>query len=262
MRFILPLTRRICLATLCGLFAGTAAAVFLFLLVWATETRDAHRVLLLGLPGAGFLIGWVYHRHGRDVAPGNNLILDEIHDPRRIVPWKMAPFILGGTVLTHLVGGSAGREGTAVQMGASLSDQLGRLFRLDQEERRRLLICGMGAGFGAAIGAPWAGAIFGQEVLHAKGIRADGWFDVAIASFAGYLTALALGAPHTAYPVLPTPESTLPLVLSVASAGVAFGLSARFFTTLTHGLEKLLARFVRYSPLRPALAGIALLPFS
>jgi H+/Cl- antiporter ClcA len=82
------------------------------------------------------------------------LILDEIHDPKKTVPWVMAPLILASTVLTHLFGGSAGREGTAVQIGASLADQISRVFKFSAADRRHILAAGAGAGFGAAIGTP------------------------------------------------------------------------------------------------------------
>src|SRR4051812_3883204 len=107
---------------LSGILAGLAATVFLWLLEFATNYREANTQIIWALPIAGLIIGLVYHHYGKDVAGGSNLIIDEIHDPKQTVPVAMAPFILVGTVLTHLFGGSAGREGTAVQMGASLSD--------------------------------------------------------------------------------------------------------------------------------------------
>ena len=155
-------------SSMCGILAGVASAIFLISLDWATKTREHHQILLIGLPFIGLLIGWIHHKFGNEASRGNNLILDEIHDPQKIVPFRMAPLILGGTVLTHLFGGSAGREGTAVQMGASLSDQLSRFFRIKNGERKILLAAGAGAGFGAAIGAPWAGVVFGMEVISVR----------------------------------------------------------------------------------------------
>ena len=106
-----------------------------------------------------------HHRFGRSVDRGNNLILDEIHDPKATVPFRMAPLVLFGTLATHLFGGSAGREGTAVQMGGSLADQLAGPFRLSREERRILLMAGMSAGFGFGVWNPtsrrcfWFGSV-------------------------------------------------------------------------------------------------------
>lgn len=192
-------------SALCGVLSGIAASIFLISLDWVTKTRTGFPAIIWGLPLAGLIIGLVYHHFGKDVAAGNNLILDEIHDPKRTVPFHMAPLILLGTVITHLFGGSAGREGTAVQMGASLSDQLTRFFKIEPEERKILLTAGAGAGFGAAIGAPWAGMVFGMEVINIGRLRLFAWFECLVASFAGYYTAVFLNAPHSAYPAIEVP---------------------------------------------------------
>lgn len=183
-----------------GLLAGIAAAIFLISLEWATNTRDRNAIIIWALPIAGFLMGWIYHRWGKDAGRGHNLILDEIHDPKNIVPIRMAPLVLSGTLLTHLFGGSAGREGTAVQMGASLSDQLSRFFKIEIDERKILLAAGAGAGFGAAIGTPWAGVIFGMEVINVGRLRLFAWFECLVASFVGYYTVVLLRAPHSHFP--------------------------------------------------------------
>lgn len=241
-----------------GLLAGAAAAVFLITLNWATNFRDQNSIIIWALPMAGFIIGWVYYRFGKDIAGGNNLILEEIHDPKKVIPIHMAPFILVGTLVTHLFGGSAGREGTAVQMGASLSDQLSHFFKIEPEERKILLAAGAGAGFGAAIGAPWAGVIFGMEVIAVGRLRLFAWFECLVASFVGYFTTLLLGAPHTIYPKFEIPGLDPKTLFFVAIAGVAFGLTARGFAQLTHAVERLNGRFISYPPLKPFLAGILL----
>lgn len=250
--------RWILFSILSGLLAGIASAIFLILLDLATRTRDAQPELIWFLPLGGFLIGWVYHHYGKDVAGGNNLILDEIHDPKRITPFRMAPFILFGTIFTHLFGGSAGREGTAVQMGASLSDQLTRWLPMEPKERKILLMAGMGAGFGSAIGAPWAGVIFGMEVLFVGRFQIIGVVECFIASFVAYATTFILGAPHTHYPLFSIPTWDWRNFVFVAIAGIAFGLSARLFVLLTHFIEHLQKRWIKYPPLKPLIGGIIL----
>ncbi len=189
---------------------------------------------------------------------GHNLILDEIHDPKNVVPFKMAPFILFGTIVTHLFGGSAGREGTAVQMGASLSDQLSRFFKMELKERKILLVAGAGAGFGAAIGAPWAGVVFGMEVISIGRIRLFAWFECLVASFVGYFTTLFLGAPHTSYPRFQIPSFDFKTVIFVIFAGILFGFSSKLFTLVAHFIERIHSRFISYPPLKPFLAGVLL----
>lgn len=246
------------LSAISGVLAGIAAAIFLHLLDWATNTRNSHHFIIWALPFAGFIVGWIYHRHGQDVMPGHNLILDEIHDPKDTVPVRMAPFVLFGTILTHLFGGSAGREGTAVQMGASLSDQLSRFFNIEPDERKILLVCGAGAGFGAAIGAPWAGVIFGMEVINIGRLRLFAWFECIVSSFVGFYTAVLLKSPHSVYPAIEIPEFDIKIVALVALAGAIFGVAALLFAKLTHGLERLEARTIKYPPLKPFIAGILL----
>ena len=244
------------LSILCGVLAGLAAAVFLISLDWATRYRTEHSILIWALPLAGLLIGSVYHYFGKDIAAGSNLILDEIHDPAKVLSYRMAPFILLGTIITHLFGGSAGREGTAVQMGASLSDQLTRIFKIEPEERKILLTAGAGAGFGAAIGAPWAGVIFGMEVLNVGRLRLFAWFECLVASFVAFFTAVLCKAPHSAYPIVEVPSLELRVLFFVAIAGIIFGLAARAFSISTHFVESLVNRWISYPPLKPFLGGL------
>ncbi|MEN9378283.1 MAG: hypothetical protein RL710_3440, partial [Pseudomonadota bacterium] len=157
--------RWLVLATLVGLLSGSASALFLLALDAATGYRESHRWIVWLLPVAGFLVGWVYLKIGQGVEAGNNLLIDEIHDPQKVVPLRMAPLILLSTVISHLFGASVGREGTAVQMGGALADQLTGLFRLRKEDRRILLMAGIAAGFASVFGTPLAGAVFALEVL-------------------------------------------------------------------------------------------------
>ena len=142
------------IASLLGIAVGSAVALFLWSLERATQLRFDHPGLLYGLPLAGLGIGLLYHVFGRSVESGNNLIIDQIHEPGGGVPLRMAPLVLIGTIATHLFGGSAGREGTAVQMGGSLADGLGRWLKQSPPDRRTLLMAGIAGGFGAVFGTP------------------------------------------------------------------------------------------------------------
>lgn len=247
------------LSLLCGVLAGAASALFLYTLDWATRVRDAEPALIWGLPIAGLFIGAVYHHFGREVAAGTSLVLDEIHNPQKVIPFRMAPLVLGGTVLTHLFGGSAGREGTAVQMGASLADQLTRIFKIESAERKALLMAGASAGFGAAVGAPWAGAIFGMEVVRVGSRpRLAGMFECVIASFAAYYVAILLRAPHSVYPRVEIPGFDVGAICLVLVAGLLFGIAARLFMLMAHFVERRLSSAVVNPPFRPFLGGCVL----
>lgn len=255
----MPLKSRIKLFILslgAGVLAGLAATAFLYLMDFATNYREGHLFLIWLLPLAGFLIGWVYFKYGRDIAGGNNLVLEEIHNPQKVLPARMAPFILISTVVTHLFGGSAGREGTVVQMGASLADQFHRFLKLTAQERRTLLMAGAGAGFGAAIGTPWAGMIFGMEVTKTGAHRWKAFVECALASFVATLTTHLLQAPHSIYPGLNLPSWDLKLFLWLTLASIAFGLTARVFIFMVHQIERLQKKWISYPPLKPAIGGI------
>ena len=160
----LSLVRWIVLGSLAGVLAGVSSYVFLDGLDRVTRYRDSHDWLIWLLPAGGLVVGLAYHVLGGRAGQGNALLIEEIHEPTGWVPRRMAPLVLGGTWVTHLVGGSAGREGTALQMSGSLSDAAARVLRLREADRRLLLIAALGGGFGAVFGVPLAGAIFALEV--------------------------------------------------------------------------------------------------
>ena len=247
------------ICALVGALAGTASAGFLVALDWVTHWREAHLWALALLPVAGLLIGLAYHRFGNRAVRGNNLILDEIHRPGQRLPLRMVPLVLGGTLLTHLFGGSAGREGTAVQMAAALADQLPRWLpgwlRLRPRDRRLLLIEGMSAGFASVFGTPLAGAVFGLEVFLLGSIRYDAVLPSFLAAVAADWVTRAWGVGHTHYPTLGELPLTPALLGCTLLAGALFGLTARAFAALTHGIGQVFCR-IGYPPLRPVLGGI------
>ena len=243
------------LASLVALLAGSASALLLFALDWAGATRTAHRWLIWLLPVAGFLVGWLYLHFGRDVEAGNNLLIDEIHDPTKVIPLRMAPLILGGTVLSHLFGASVGREGTAVQMGGALADQLTRTFKLAHEDRRLILMAGISAGFAAVFGTPLAGAIFALEVLAVGRLRHDAILPCIMAAILADQVALLWGAQHIHYAIAFVPAISMWGVVAMVISGAIFGVTGRVFAYATHGLGAWIKKRIVYGPLRPLLGG-------
>lgn len=243
------------LACAVAVLAGSASAAFLFALDWATDTRTAHRWLIWLLPVAGFAVGWLYWRFGQQVEAGNNLLIDEIHDPKKVVPLRMVPLVLGGTVMSHLFGASVGREGTAVQMGGALADQLTHLFKLDNADRRTILMAGIAAGFASVFGTPLAGAVFGLEVLAAGRLRSDALMPCVVAAVVAEQVGQLWGVHHTHYAVGALPAIGLWPLLAMVVAGAVFGLTGQAFARATHALGAFMKRHIAYAPFRPLLGG-------
>lgn len=147
-----------------GLFVGAFSTLFAFCLRQVTSFRTENPWLILCLPLAGVVIVFLYgvFRYKND--KGTNMVLSSIHAEAE-VPFRMAPLIFISTIITHLFGGSAGREGAALQLGGSIGQQLGKLFRFDEKDQRIVVMCGMSAAFSAIFGTPIAASIFSMEVV-------------------------------------------------------------------------------------------------
>jgi len=244
---------------------GSVVAFFLWALDRATAARFDYPWLIFLMPAAGFAMVYAYGQFGKAAEGGNNLIVDQIHEPGGGVPLRMAPFILVTTVLTHLVGGSAGREGTAVQLGGSLASAFGKLFKLTPADVRILLMAGIAAGFGAVFGTPIAGAIFALEVLTIGRIQYEALLPALMAAIAADWTCHAWGIEHSRYSITYLSAGIGGfhleplLLLKVAVAGLAFGLMAHVFAETSHRLSAALKALLPYAPFRPVAASAVLL---
>ena len=251
---------------------GTACASFLWALDWATKARLAHPELLFVLPLSGALVAFCYEKLGRSprgnhASGGSDLLIEEIHRPSAGVPLRMTPLILMATILTHLCGGSAGREGTAVQMGGSLASAMGRSRAVRFLNRNAngqallaphtLLMAGIAAGFGGVFGTPLAGAVFALEVLAVGTLRFEAIGPCLFAALVGDWTCRSWGIAHETIGVAAITSTRLDvlLTLKIVVASVAFGLTSRFFAASMHATQHFFERTIRSPVLRPVVGG-------
>ncbi len=232
------LARWVGLGAVIGLVCGVSSALFLWLLAHATDFRGQHEILIWLLPVAGVTLGLFYERFGQPIKSASDLIIDTLHDDGPTLPLRMAPMVLVGTVLTHLFGGSAGREGTAVQMGASLADALAQRLKLTGLLRRQLITAGVAGGFGSVFGTPIAGTIFALEFIAVGGIEYHALLPALVAAVVGALTTHVLGIEHTLYPHLSYVELTPLLIGKWVVFAAAMALASAAFIELTHALKK------------------------
>ena len=244
------------ICALIGILSGSASAFLLVALEWAAQCRSENNWIIWLLPIGGLLIGLGYHYYGKDAVKGNNLLLEEYESPKKIIPFKMAPLVLFGTIVTHLFGGSAGREGTAVQMGGAIADQFTKLFKLDNSERKTLIILGISAGFASVFGTPLAGALFALEVLYFSKISFKSIVLSFIVAFIAYYTVELWAVQHTHYSIPVIPNLTLTVLLWVIPISILFGLAAMLFSRSTHYWGSLFSKTIKYPPLRPFIGGL------
>jgi H+/Cl- antiporter ClcA len=246
------------ICVLIGILSGSASAFFLITLEFVTQYRIQHDWIIWLLPFGGLLVGFSYYHLGKGVTKGNNLLLEEYENPKEIIPLKMAPLVFFGTIITHLFGGSAGREGTAVQMGGAIADQFTRIFKLDNSERKTLIILGISAGFASVFGTPLAGAIFALEVVYFSKINLKSIILSFIVAYVAYFTVEIWHVKHTLYNIPLVPKITATNLLYTLLCGVLFGFSALLFSRSTHFWGSLFSKTIKYPPLRPFVGGIIL----
>ena len=250
------------LAIVVGTASGLASALFLIALTWATDEQTDNPWLLYLLPFAGILIAWAYAGWGRSAAGGNNLLIDQLHEAggSNRVPLRMFPLVLGATILTHLFGGSAGREGTAVQMSGAIAGWIARVLNMTNQHLRVMLMCGMSGGFSSVFGTPLAGTVFAMEVVAMGGMRYDALIPCLIAAVVGDLVVREVGVEHAVYVVSSGfPDISAETVALVVVAGIVFGLASLVFSEATATIEQLSKRFIPIPTLRTFLGGFAVI---
>ena len=241
-------------ACLIGLICGGVGTLFHFAIDAAAELRGEYPWLLWLLPAGGALIVLLYRWCGMEKDRGTNFVLVAVreNEPLRL---RTAPLIFAATVITHLVGGSSGREGAALQLGGSISSKIGRWMGLDDKDSRVITMCGMSAAFSALFGTPLAAAVFSMEVVSVGVMYYAAIVPCTIASLVGVGVASSFGVPPTAYALAGVPALSPLSALQCVGMGVLFALLSILFCRVMHAAPKLYNRLIPRPVLRAAVGG-------
>lgn len=252
------LLRWLVLSALAGAVIGSGSALLLVSLEWATRTREEHLWLIALLPLAGLVIGLMYHYWAGTASKGNNYLIEEIRSPNGIIPFRMAPLVYVGTVLTHLFGGSAGREGTGVQMGGALADRFSKYLHLPAHDHQIMVTIGISAGFASVFGTPLAGAVFALEVVIIGRMRYDAILPAFLSAVFAHLACEAWGVTHTHYHIGTVPSISPELIVWTLLVSMAFGVVSMLFSRSVGFWSRLGSKYIAYPPFRPLVGGVVI----
>lgn len=213
---------------LVGVCVGAVGAEFHHAVEWATETRGEYPWLLFLLPVAGLIIVFIYHLVKMDNDRGTEYILASVRDASQL-KFRQVPLIFIATVLTHLCGGSAGREGAALQIGGGIGSFIGRCMRMDDKDRRIITMAGMAAGFSALFGTPLAAAVFAMEVESVGIMYYAAIVPCFVSALLAQIVAGMLGGEGTSFVVFNAPELTVLVMVKIIALGVLCGMLANLF---------------------------------
>ena len=224
------------LALAIGSVAGAAGTIFSMGVSWATGFRLSHPSMLFFLPVSGLLIVWMYHSFHEEGNRGTNMVIDAISSNERVTP-ATGPLIFFSTILTHLGGGSSGREGAALQLGGSIGNSFGEWFKLDERDKKIAIMCGMSAVFSALFGTPVAAAIFSLEVVSVGVLYYAALVPCVFSSFLAVGIARAAGLEGEHFPVEMIPALDLKAVGLLVLLGILCAAVSILFCVLLHTAE-------------------------
>lgn len=238
-----------------GLVCGVLGGIFHIAVDLGSSFFGQYHWLLYFLPLAGLFIVWIYHAAGIYQDRGANLVLASLRTGEEIPP-RMAPLIFVSTVLTQLCGGSAGREGAALQIGAGTASFLARAFRLKDRDSRQLTMCGMCALFSAVFGTPITAALFSMEVYRVGRMRYSALFPCLSASITAWEVSRYMGTAGIAMPTLPTTSADVGTVLRVLLLSLICAAASILFLVVMHSTHKFYLHFFNNPYLRAAAGGV------
>lgn len=245
-------------AVICGLILGVIGAAFYHGFSFVTYARSQYPKIVFLLPVGSVLIVWFYRVFHNAKDGGTNLVLSAIHSDDEI-PLRMSLLIFVSTLLSHLFGASVGREGAALQIGGSIGNSLGKLFHLNETDKKTMIMCGMSAAFSALFGTPMAAAIFSMEVVSVGIMHYAALVPCVVSSLVARAVASALGAPSSHFSLGTIPDFTVKNAILISIVAVAAGLLSIIFCILLHKTGDLFCRLFKNTYLKALLGGSILL---
>ena len=239
----LAFLRWLLFAAIIGVVAGGVSTAFYYAFLWATELRIAHPWLLWLLPVGGIAIVLLYRVCGMSRDRGTNFVLVAVRE-NAALPLRTAPLVFLSTIITHLVGGSSGREGAILQIGGSISSFIGRKMHLDDKDSRVITMCGMAAAFSALFGTPLTAAIFSMEVVSVGVMYYAAIVPCVLSSIIGLSVAQFFDVPGTAFSLDGIPNLSVVSLAQVVGMGILFALLSILFCRVMHAAPKLYNRYL------------------
>ena len=246
--------RRTALSVLIGLLCGGLGGLFHYVVDLSSGMFHAHGWLLYLLPLAGMAIVWLYHRAGIFQDKGANLVLASLRTGET-VPARVEPLIFAGTVLTQLCGGSAGREGAALQIGAGTATCFNRVFHLEGKSANRMTMCGMSALFAAVFGTPITAALFSMEVSAVGVLHYAALYPCLVSSITAWEVSRYMGTAGVTMPAIPLPSPDVGTLFRVLALTLACAVVSILFLEVMHLAGRLYRRFFDGKPYRRAAVG-------
>jgi len=241
-------------AVLAGAIVSLVGSAFYFVLSFVTIIREQNSWIIYLLPFAGLAIVATYHFMKNDNDGGTNLVISAVHSGDRI-PLRMTPSIFISTALTHLFGGSAGREGAALQIGGSIGNALGKLFKFDEKDTHVIIMCGMSAAFSTLFGTPMAAAIFPMEMVSVGVMYYMALVPCVVSSLTAHAIAVLLGVAGESFHVTGIPALQLVPTLQVLIVAVICAFISIGFCGILHRTEELYKKFLKNRYLRIFVGG-------
>lgn len=241
-------------ALITGLVVGSIATMFHFSISIATMVREKSPWVIFLLPIGGLIIVRCYRMVKDEKELSTNSVLSAIHSNEKL-PLKMAPLIFVSTVITHLFGGSAGREGAALQLGGSIGNGLGALFHFDDDDKHIMIMCGMSAAFAALFGTPMAAAIFSMEVISVGIMQYSALVPCVIASLSAFSVAQAFGVGQELFLVTQVPNFTIFSATKATILAVLCAVLSIAFCVMLHQTEHLYKKLFKNPYLRVVVGG-------